>query len=281
MEECIALYDFDGGEGELSFKENDTIFVKAKGCDSGWWSGIGPDGMQGDFPNILVSSDMRRSAPPAWTDRCVALYDYGGNDQGEEMRFARHDVIHVVRDCPESLGWWWGRNETRGEQQVKMFPANFVTANVVKALYRFAARTPNEITFNKGDVIVVKRRWNDGWWEGQVHDRQGIFPANYTVSNVSTLPKPLFCSVEREIFKVGATECHVCAANEEIVASMLATLDSWAESGKPQSQLNLFERVQVEPGGEKASLLRPCDLEPSTRQLTQPILEKGAPGGAP
>ncbi|KAF5311776.1 hypothetical protein D9619_003124 [Psilocybe cf. subviscida] len=58
----------------------------------------------------------------------------------------------------------------------------------VIALFDFSAaeasdfrQSPGDLSFKKGDVIVVTQKTNstDDWWTGKVDGRQGIFPANF------------------------------------------------------------------------------------------------------
>ncbi len=54
----------------------------------------------------------------------------------------------------------------------------------VQALYNFKAEMRCDLEFRKGQVIKVITRTDsvDDWWEGQLEDRVGIFPANYVKS---------------------------------------------------------------------------------------------------
>jgi len=55
------------------------------------------------------------------------------------------------------------------------------TVTRVRALHSFKPTEPNELAFEKGDVIkVVDREYTD-WWRGQLRGRTGIFPVNYVV----------------------------------------------------------------------------------------------------
>ncbi|UJR13852.1 hypothetical protein I4U23_000862 [Adineta vaga] len=47
------------------------------------------------------------------------------------------------------------------------------------ALYNFQAQSNRELSFKKGETILVKRRINDDWLEGEHHGLTGIFPLNY------------------------------------------------------------------------------------------------------
>eukprot|EP01060_Flectonema_neradi_P014382 TRINITY_DN21083_c0_g1_i1.p1 TRINITY_DN21083_c0_g1~~TRINITY_DN21083_c0_g1_i1.p1 ORF type:complete len:295 (+),score=33.24 TRINITY_DN21083_c0_g1_i1:37-885(+) len=261
MERCTAIFDYDGqGEGELSFKAGDIILVISKGRDSGWWEGT-IDGRSGMFPNCFVT--MMESLR-GYGNTAVALYDYCNDQESCEMKFKRGDIIEIQKISTECPGWWWAVK--RGEADAKMTPSNYFTCNVVTTLFPFAARSPQEISFKKNEVIIIKRRWNDGWWEGKIGSRQGIFPANYTVLNYCTTSPPVFCNKDLEILRVGATECQTCAINHEITSTMLRSLEDWVRAGEPPSSLDLFEHIPLVPSGGPGSLLSESDLELSARQ---------------
>jgi len=46
--------------------------------------------------------------------------------------------------------------------------------------YVFKAENPDELDFEKGDIIIVLEKSEDGWWRGQIGERIGVFPVNYT-----------------------------------------------------------------------------------------------------
>lgn len=56
---------------------------------------------------------------------------------------------------------------------------NIINTIYVKALYSFAKRKENELSFNKGDILLVIDRNYNGWWKGYAHGQVGRFPSNY------------------------------------------------------------------------------------------------------
>lgn len=49
-----------------------------------------------------------------------------------------------------------------------------------KAIYDYDAMEDEELSFKEGDVIMVTSREvddDDGWWEGVLKDKQGVFPS--------------------------------------------------------------------------------------------------------
>ena len=358
-EECVALCDYIGGEGELSFKTGEVITVLAKGTDSGFWEGISQsDGHRGLFPNCMVTSNLNPGrCGKLFLNKAVALFDH--NARGEkEMSFSKHDLITCVRPAEQS-GWWWGVNETKRrealmpsssnnnkslsettdenntsllalakqrasastsqfknvaavgnsfynpetssvnkeeeeKQWLRLFPSNFVNCNIVLAAYPFQARFRHELSMSLGDVVMVHRRWNDGWWEGSLPvkaddgeppkaangdapivvggRRRGMFPSNYTIANVPTTEPALFCPKCRTVYAASSmskTECKECNANEVIVRTMMRTLqehDDLIEQGEvdPDEPVDLFEHIDLDPRKGPGSLLRESDVKEIT-----------------
>ena len=47
------------------------------------------------------------------------------------------------------------------------------------AQYDFTGRTEREISFKKGDVLVVFKQVSDDWWEGAYQGSEGLIPDKY------------------------------------------------------------------------------------------------------
>uniref|UniRef100_A0A3Q0S3K8 Rac/Cdc42 guanine nucleotide exchange factor 6 n=1 Tax=Amphilophus citrinellus TaxID=61819 RepID=A0A3Q0S3K8_AMPCI len=71
-----------------------------------------------------------------------------------------------------SLSWGcakqWEMSENGGGGQL-----------MVKARYNFKQNNEDELSFSKGDVILVTRQEEGGWWEGTLNGKTGWFPSNY------------------------------------------------------------------------------------------------------
>ncbi|MEQ2171524.1 hypothetical protein GOODEAATRI_011626 [Goodea atripinnis] len=55
---------------------------------------------------------------------------------------------------------------------------------MVKARFNFKQNNEDELSFNKGEVILVTRQEEGGWWEGTLNGRTGWFPSNYVVQDI-------------------------------------------------------------------------------------------------
>lgn len=51
---------------------------------------------------------------------------------------------------------------------------------IVEALYQYQARATDELSFSKGDrVVVINEGGEEGWYYGICNQKTGLFPANY------------------------------------------------------------------------------------------------------
>ncbi|XP_034037575.1 rho guanine nucleotide exchange factor 6 isoform X2 [Thalassophryne amazonica] len=60
---------------------------------------------------------------------------------------------------------------------------------MVKARFNFKQNNEDELSFSKGEVILVTRQEEGGWWEGTLNGKTGWFPSNY-VREIKPCEKP-------------------------------------------------------------------------------------------
>ena len=49
------------------------------------------------------------------------------------------------------------------------------------AAYAYHGNEASDLSFEQGQVILVERQGEDGWWVGKIGDKRGNFPGNYVV----------------------------------------------------------------------------------------------------
>lgn len=72
------------------------------------------------------------------------------------------------------------------------------TVSKVRALYDLISYEPDELSFRKGDVIMVIESVYQDWWRGSLNGKTGIFPLNYVTPVVSKSPDQLAQETELE-----------------------------------------------------------------------------------
>ena len=51
------------------------------------------------------------------------------------------------------------------------------------ALYDFNGEREGDLSFRKGDTIVILNRGVNDWWTGRCNGMEGVFPSNYVQLN--------------------------------------------------------------------------------------------------
>ncbi|XP_041635446.1 SH3 domain-containing protein 19-like isoform X2 [Cheilinus undulatus] len=164
---------------------------------------------QSILPVLTTEQKEQPDSPPVSGPRCVALFDYEG-EENDELTFSQGDVIALL----ELMGQEWGRGQIHG--RVGIFPLNFTevveplqqedtakptsadtavsekteskisqdTEPEVKewavALFDFPGQTAEDLSFHKGALIEVMEHVDAEWRRGRLEGREGLYPAAFT-----------------------------------------------------------------------------------------------------
>ncbi|XP_034043681.1 SH3 domain-containing protein 19, partial [Thalassophryne amazonica] len=171
----------------------------------------------------------RKAQPPPMTisgPRCVARFDFEG-EHSDELSFSEGDVIQLLA----YVGQEWARGQigvctglfplnfveviedlppppsqqqtqpTRGAPPGPVPPPTVNTeaakpaqfgADWVVALSDFAGKNEKDLSFQKGDIILVTHHINAEWSYGSLNGREGIFPRTFVESStIETQQRPV------------------------------------------------------------------------------------------
>uniref|UniRef100_A0A8C2AJT9 Dynamin-binding protein n=1 Tax=Cyprinus carpio TaxID=7962 RepID=A0A8C2AJT9_CYPCA len=206
----VCISDFNSVDaGNLPLKRGTYIIV-----DAVWMRGHNAWGSRGLFPvscvkELELSGRSRqlseRSAaaqaselPPHALGQASALMSLHAQ-LDEELDFREGDVITII-GLPEP-GWFQGELDGRTgvfpegfvellcplrspleepePQTLQQYPEEEEGAVYGIALYEFRALEPGELDFDVGDRIRILTTLEDGWLEGQIHGRRGVFPHRF------------------------------------------------------------------------------------------------------
>ncbi|KAL4232905.1 Intersectin 1 (SH3 domain protein) [Mactra antiquata] len=167
-----AMYQFDARNvDELTLNAGDIVMVfdDQTGAEPGWRGGE-MNGKCGWFPEAYVEKmeeDSSQTAFPAADLNPVI------SSSGDSSFMVVAGKLPAVSPTPGQ-----GQAAPEGLQ--------------AQALYPWKAKKENHLTFNKGDVILVKEQ-QDMWWSGEVGGKVGWFPKSYVklISGPSTSSTPV------------------------------------------------------------------------------------------
>ncbi|XP_069467619.1 dynamin-binding protein isoform X2 [Ambystoma mexicanum] len=148
---------------ELDFREGDVITITAV-PEPGWFEGE-LDGRRGIFPEGFVE--------------LLAPLRMGESQTQPENRDRYHEV-----SVPETTSYISEEEEDGKEEEHAMGTYGI-------ALYQFQALESKELDFDVGDRIKIINTLEDGWLEGELHGRRGVFPYRFVKIEQSGPGEPL------------------------------------------------------------------------------------------
>ena len=84
-------------------------------------------------------------------------------------------------------------NETAMQPDDYLEPQDILTrVETVIAKFTFHPQRDGELTLQKGDIVEVLEKREDGWWKGRLGQKMGWFPSNYIqMKETSTKPESI------------------------------------------------------------------------------------------
>ncbi|XP_037686731.1 SH3 domain-containing protein 19 isoform X2 [Choloepus didactylus] len=215
---AVVLHDFPAEQvNDLHLISGEIVYLLEK-IDTDWYrgkcrnqTGLFPASFVKIIIDIPEGENGRReliSSHCVKGQKCVARFEYIG-DQKDELSFAEGEIILLKEYVNEE----WARGELRDKTGI--FPLNFVElvedqptsdANVLstkvplktkkedsgsnsqdnhlsgewcEALHSFTAETSDDLSFKRGERILILERLDSDWYKGRLRDREGIFPAAF------------------------------------------------------------------------------------------------------
>nr|XP_006824876.1 PREDICTED: FCH and double SH3 domains protein 2-like [Saccoglossus kowalevskii] len=152
--------------------------------------------------------------------KCTALYDYQAQRE-DELSITQNESLELIEES-EGDGWVRGRNqngeigyfpETYIEMPKQSEPKSLSSTDLevqmtlgtndpgvcmVRALYDYNGSSEDELSFNEGQLIKVTRKddngVDDGFWEGEVNGKIGVFPS-MVVEELHSMQPPMVIPV--------------------------------------------------------------------------------------
>ena len=205
-QDVVAIANFSGEDGELSFKKGDTIKVLEK-VDENWSKGkIGTT--VGIFPVNFVITKRNRPPPlPSGSPRSsYTPRTSKGSPRGTRSSSAsnspRHAKSATIAYKPSGRD-----NKSRGATSRSTSShsssgshnnspsVNGVNSRKVqpcaRALFTFTGEKKDELSFSEGVKIRLLKRIDNNWLEGELNGKIGIFPQSFVKIEVGLPSKDI------------------------------------------------------------------------------------------
>ncbi|XP_038955127.1 E3 ubiquitin-protein ligase SH3RF3 isoform X5 [Rattus norvegicus] len=133
-----------------------------------------------------------------------------------------------------------------------------------KALYSYEGKEPGDLKFNKGDIIILRRKVDENWYHGELQGTHGFLPASY-IQCMRPLPQTLpqgkalydFEMKDRDQDK----DC-LTFTKDEVLTVIRRVDDNWAE-GMLGDKIGIFPLLYVELNDSAKQLIEMDKLCPA------------------
>ncbi|CAH1227653.1 SH3KBP1 [Branchiostoma lanceolatum] len=167
MVEVRVEFDYEAElDDELTLKIGDIV-TNVKQQDGGWWEGE-LNGKKGVFPDNFVKVIKKGSPPAKPSDKTNSHdKDEGGNVAKLASRLSMRGVP-LAGMAPPGEGGVTRRPQAEKTRKLRC-----------KAHYSYAPENTDELRLEVGDVIEILKQEEEGWWEGSLNGKSGVFPSNF------------------------------------------------------------------------------------------------------
>ncbi|VDI24160.1 CD2-associated protein [Mytilus galloprovincialis] len=160
--ECIVEFDYEAEQpDELSIKVG-QILKNVLTEDGGWWEGE-LDGKKGMFPDNFVKIIEKKDKPVEKREK----HEDPKRDIKTQQRTSVRDLASKIKD-----GIPVGASQRKKESHQAVIKR-------AKVLYSYEPDNEDELKLDIDDVVEVFKQEEEGWWEGSLHGKVGVFPSNF------------------------------------------------------------------------------------------------------
>lgn len=174
--EVVAIANFSGEPGELSFKKGETIKVLEK-VDENWSKGrIGTT--EGIFPvNFVITKRNRPTVAPVANNSPRLM------SNSPRSSHTTHSPKHITAK-PTAQDYRPRSGASRDSSSSKNSPTvngvnNRKVQPCARALFTFTGEKKDELSFSEGVKIRLLKRIDSNWLEGELNGKIGIFPQSF------------------------------------------------------------------------------------------------------
>ncbi|XP_059778585.1 SH3 domain-containing protein 19 isoform X2 [Balaenoptera ricei] len=285
---AVVLHDFPAEQvDDLNLTSGEIVYLLEK-IDTDWYRGKCRN-QTGVFPATYVKvitdvpggNGKRESVASHCVKgpRCVARFEYIG-DQKDELSFSEGEIIILK----EYVNDEWARGELR--ERSGIFPLNFVeliedhptsgtnvlstkvppktkkedsganyqenslSAEWCEALHSFTAETSDDLSFKRGDRILIMERVDPDWYKGRLRDREGIFPAVFVRPCPAEAKSMAALALEGRKAKAlydfhGENEDELSFKAGDIITELESVDDDWM-SGELRGKSGIFPKTYIQ-----------------------------------
>ncbi|XP_014219417.1 SH3 domain-containing RING finger protein 3 isoform X2 [Copidosoma floridanum] len=139
------------------------------------------------------------------------------------------------------------------------------------AIYDYVSKVPGDLSFRKGDIIILRKKIDNNWYFGECGTSHGVFPLSYVQVMTPIPPHVPQCKALYD-FRMSNDEEDGCLTfNKGEIISVIRRIDeNWAE-GKLLDRIGIFPLAFVELNSVARALMKlSTNAQPGPSRVAPP-----------
>ncbi|XP_035722371.1 E3 ubiquitin-protein ligase SH3RF3-like isoform X2 [Vespa mandarinia] len=140
-----------------------------------------------------------------------------------------------------------------------------------RAIYDYVSKVPGDLSFKKGDIVVLRKKIDNNWYFGECGTSHGVFPLSYVQVMTPLPPHVPQCKALYDFRMTTDDEDGCLTFNKGEVISVIRRVDeNWAE-GKLLDRIGIFPLAFVELNSVARALMKlSTNVQPGPSRIAPP-----------
>ncbi|XP_017756403.1 PREDICTED: SH3 domain-containing RING finger protein 3-like isoform X4 [Eufriesea mexicana] len=217
-------------------------------------------------PNVLlmrILEGMRNAAPKS-------TKSITKSNAGSQRLFGGHQVTSasIVTTSPTPAAF---TNEPirHGNATAKQIQVHNQTYS--RAIYDYISKVPGDLSFKKGDIVILRKKIDNNWYFGESANSHGVFPLSYVQVMAPLTPDVPQCKALYDFRMTNDDEDGCLTFNKGEIISVIRRVDeNWAE-GKLLDRIGIFPLAFVELNSVARALMKlSTNAQPGPSRVAPP-----------
>ncbi|KAK0080880.1 hypothetical protein PV325_013175 [Microctonus aethiopoides] len=217
-------------------------------------------------PNVLlmrILEGMRNATPKSAKPHARSIV-------GPQRLFGGHQVTPIpavtTNIAPVVLAIDPTRHANASAKQVHLHNQPYG-----RAIYDYISKVPGDLSFKKGDIVVLRKKIDNNWYFGECGNNHGVFPLSYVQVMTPLPPHVPQCKALYDFRMTNDEEDGCLTFNKGEVISVIRRVDeNWAE-GKLLDRIGIFPLAFVELNSVARALMKlSTNVQPGPSRVAPP-----------
>ncbi|XP_058798948.1 E3 ubiquitin-protein ligase SH3RF3 isoform X2 [Phymastichus coffea] len=140
-----------------------------------------------------------------------------------------------------------------------------------RAIYDYISKVPGDLSFRKGDIIILRKKIDNNWYFGECGTNHGVFPLSYVQVMTPLPPHVPQCKALYDFRMSNDDEDGCLTFNKGEIISVIRRVDeNWAE-GKLLDRIGIFPLAFVELNSVARALMKlSTNVQPGPSRVAPP-----------